>query len=106
MSVSEAVRTRRSVREFLDRPVDYETIRRVLDTARWAPSGCNYQPWEATVLTGEPLAELREKLHAVDWTSSYFRKEMDVKVDWSAYARDRARMQGRAPGTGRRKRAS
>ena len=49
---------------------------------------------------------LRETLRAVDWTSSYFRKETDVKVDWSAYARDRARMQGRAPGTGRRKRVS
>jgi hypothetical protein len=49
---------------------------------------------------------LREKLRAVDWTSSYFRKETDVKVDWAAYARDRARMQGRAPGPGRRKRAT
>lgn len=62
MPVSEAVRTRRSVREFLDTPVPLETIRRVMDTARWAPSGCNYQPWEATILTGEPLAQLREKL--------------------------------------------
>lgn len=62
MQVSEAVRTRRSVREFLDTPVPLGTIRRVLDTARWAPSGCNYQPWEATILTGEPLASLRKKL--------------------------------------------
>lgn len=61
-SVTEAVRTRRSVREFLDRPVPLDTIRRVMDTARWAPSGCNYQPWEATILTGEPLAALRVKL--------------------------------------------
>ena len=62
VSVSQAVTSRRSVREFLDTPVPLETIRRVMDTARWAPSGCNYQPWEATILTGEPLATLREKL--------------------------------------------
>ncbi|MCP9222726.1 nitroreductase [Erythrobacter sp. LQ02-29] len=62
MNVSEAVRTRRSVRAFLDMPVPYEVLHRVLDTARWAPSGCNYQPWEATVLTGAPLEALREKL--------------------------------------------
>ena len=62
MSVSEAVTSRRSVREFLDTPVPLETIRKVMDTARWAPSGCNYQPWEATILTGAPLAQLREKL--------------------------------------------
>ena len=76
MNVSEAVKTRRSVREFLDKPVDLETIRRVLDTARWAASGCNYQPWEATILTGEPLKELREKL-----TSSPMQ---EAEYDWSA----------------------
>ncbi|MBO6608654.1 nitroreductase [Altererythrobacter sp.] len=76
MNVTEAVKSRRSVREFLDKPVDLETIRRVMDTARWAASGCNYQPWEATIVTGEPLAELRAKLSAspmqqaeYDWTA-------------------------------------
>ncbi|MHA6317033.1 nitroreductase [Altererythrobacter sp. CAU 1778] len=62
MNVTEAVTSRRSVRAFSDRPVEFDTIRKVLDTARWTPSGCNYQPWEATILTGEPLAALREKL--------------------------------------------
>ncbi|MBO6944040.1 nitroreductase [Altererythrobacter sp.] len=76
MNVTEAVKSRRSVREFLDKPVDLETIRRVMDTARWAASGCNYQPWEATIVTGEPLAELRAKLSVspmqqaeYDWTA-------------------------------------
>lgn len=59
MNVTEAVTTRRSVREFLDKPVDLDTIRRVMDKARWAASGCNYQPWEATVLTGQPLKDLQ-----------------------------------------------
>ena len=62
MNVTEAVTTRRSVRQFLDKPVDYETIRRVMDKARWSPSGCNYQPWHATIVTGAPLAELRARL--------------------------------------------
>ena len=34
MSVSEAVTSRRSVREFLDTPVPLETIRKVMATAR------------------------------------------------------------------------
>ena len=33
-----------------------------MDTARWAPSGCNFQPWEATIVTGAPLRELRDKM--------------------------------------------
>jgi hypothetical protein len=42
---------------------------------------------------------LREKLLTVDWTSSFFQKEKDVRVNWGAYARDRARMRGFAPVT-------
>ena len=62
MNVTEAVTTRRSVREFLDKPVELETLRRVMDKARWAASGCNYQPWEATILTGQPLKDLQAKI--------------------------------------------
>ena len=62
MSVSEAVASRRSVRAFRDTPVPIETLRRVLDRARWAPSGCNFQPWEATVVAGEPLRALQERM--------------------------------------------
>ncbi|MDG2003123.1 MAG: nitroreductase [Novosphingobium sp.] len=63
-TVSEAVLSRRSIRDFTDRPVPLQVLRRVLDTARWAPSGCNFQPWEATVLTGEPLRSLQATLRA------------------------------------------
>ena len=64
MTVSEAVATRRSIRAFLDKPVDHATVRRVLDQARMAPSGCNFQPWEATVLAGQPLKALQDVLLA------------------------------------------
>ena len=64
MNVSEAVLSRRSIRAFQDRPVSLETVRGVLENARWAPSGCNFQPWEATVLTGAPLHKLQQRLLA------------------------------------------
>jgi len=59
MNVTEAVRSRRSIRAFKSTPVPHDVVSQILDTARWTPSGCNYQPWEATVLTGQPLAELQ-----------------------------------------------
>lgn len=62
MSVTEAVTTRRSIRAFLDKPVDLETLTRVMEKARFTPSGCNFQPWEATILTGEPLKALQERM--------------------------------------------
>ncbi len=62
MNVTEAVKSRRSVRAFTDTPVELETMRRVMDSARWTASGCNYQPWEATILTGQPLANFQAKI--------------------------------------------
>lgn len=64
MNVSEAVTSRRSCRAFLDKPVDLAIVRRVLDKARMAPSGCNFQPWRATVLSGDKLREVQAAMAA------------------------------------------
>ena len=61
-TVSEAVASRRTVRAFLPKPVPLDAVERILDKARMAPSGCNFQPWEATVLTGAPLAALQAEM--------------------------------------------
>ena len=58
MKVSEAVASRRSVRAFLDKPVDRAVIARVLEKAQRAPSGGNTEPWHGIVLTGAPLQKL------------------------------------------------
>ncbi|MCX2929388.1 nitroreductase [Mycobacterium sp. CVI_P3] len=60
MDVYEAVRSRRAVRGFIDRPVAPEVLHRVLAAASWAPSGSNIQPWRIYVVTGAPLAELKK----------------------------------------------
>jgi len=62
MSVSEAVITRRAVREFTDRPVAEELIKDVLQTACYAPSGSNIQPWNVYVLTGGALAQALQSI--------------------------------------------
>jgi nitroreductase len=43
MEVMEAIRTRRSVRSYLNKPVEDETLNRVLEAARLAPSANNRQ---------------------------------------------------------------
>ncbi len=58
MNVTDAVATRRSVRAFTDQPVEREVLNRVLKKAQRAPSGGNTQPWNAVVLTGEPMQKL------------------------------------------------
>ena len=48
--MTEIMRTRRSIREFTDRPVEKHLIDRIIDCARFAPSGCNSQSTEFVVV--------------------------------------------------------
>ncbi|MEM9013978.1 MAG: nitroreductase [Pseudomonadota bacterium] len=52
MNVEDAVKTRISVRAFLDDPVSADEIDAILDIARWSPSGGNLQPWRVDVVLG------------------------------------------------------
>jgi nitroreductase len=62
MDVYEAVRSRQSVRGFLDRPVPPEIVARILSAARQAPSGGNLQPWHIYVLSGAKLQDLMARV--------------------------------------------
>jgi len=50
MDAEEAILTRRSIREYTDRPVSPDDVSALLEAARWAPSGLNNQPWRFTVI--------------------------------------------------------
>jgi len=57
---------RRSVRHFKPNPVPESLIRRVLESARFAPSGGNHQPWKFTAVTDQEfIAQLEETIHGV-----------------------------------------
>jgi nitroreductase len=45
MDVLSAIRTRRSVRTYEDRPVEREQLMEIIRAGTWAPSGLNNQPW-------------------------------------------------------------
>lgn len=53
--VERTVLTRRSVRNFSDKPVPEPLIRRVLEAGRFAPSSGNCQPWKFVVVTDRAL---------------------------------------------------
>jgi nitroreductase len=50
MELSEALRTTGAVRDYTDQAVDDAVLARVLDTARFAPSGANAQAWRIVVV--------------------------------------------------------
>ena len=62
MSLGDAIRSRRSVRGYLDRPVSRDVLHAVFDLARHAPSNCNVQPWKVYVATGSLRDRLRETM--------------------------------------------
>lgn len=59
MNVTDAVMSRISVRAFRDTPVPRETITGLLETAKYAPSGGNVQPWHVYVLEGTGMARFK-----------------------------------------------
>lgn len=58
-TVSEALAARRSVRGFLDKPVDLVLIRSMLERASRSPSGGNLQPWHIDVVTGDAMTRFK-----------------------------------------------
>jgi nitroreductase len=54
MDLYEAIKNRRSHRFYNPDPVPRDVLERVFAAALWAPSGTNQQPWDITVLTGQP----------------------------------------------------
>ncbi len=48
--VLDAIFSRRSVRDYLDKPVPREIVEKVLLAGIWAPSGLNNQPWRFAIV--------------------------------------------------------
>ena len=79
MNVKDTIKARKSTRAFLNKPVEKEKIIRILDAARFAPSGVNTQPWSVAVVSGEKKQYLQDKMEAL------FRSGEKANMDYSYY---------------------
>lgn len=82
-AVADTIRSRRSIRAFLPKPVPRETILELLDLAACAPSGVNTQPWQVHVLTGNT----REKVVAAI-LSEYENPTFERKGEYAYYPQE------------------
>jgi nitroreductase len=67
MELSDVMRTTAAVRSFADEAVPVEVLHRVLDDARFAPSGGNQQGWHVIVVRDPPLRRRLADLSAGTW---------------------------------------
>lgn len=65
MDTLQALRTRRSVRHYQDKPVPKELLAEIVDCARLAATARNTQPWEFVVVTEK--ADLQRLAAMVDY---------------------------------------
>ena len=71
----ELVKKRRSIRRFKPDPIPDEYIEKIIEVARWAPSGFNMQPWEFVVVK---KPELRKKI--VQYISEYWKQAKSMEA--------------------------
>jgi iodotyrosine deiodinase len=76
-----AMRARRTVREFSDRPVPFELVRNAVATAATAPSGANLQPWRFVVVS-DPQRKRRLRVGAEQQERAFYRSR--ASAEWLA----------------------
>jgi nitroreductase len=57
MDALEAIRKRRSIREFTGEPVPREHLEQIVDAGRMAATGYNHQPWDFIVITRKDIID-------------------------------------------------
>ena len=79
MNVDQALKNRKSVRAFLDRPVESKKINAILSSASHSPSGANTQPWQVAVVSGDTKMRLQKKIETA------FRNGVKPGMDFQYY---------------------
>ncbi len=69
MEIFEAIKKRRSCREFLPDPIPDALIGKILEAAIWAPSPLNSQPWSFYVITSKKIKDkiFNETVRCKEW---------------------------------------
>jgi nitroreductase len=67
MDFLDLVKKRRSVRNYLDKPVEEPLLEKVLEAGRLAPSACNKQPWVFIVLRDNSSRQKLEQVYNKAW---------------------------------------
>jgi F420 biosynthesis protein FbiB-like protein len=78
--VTDAIKTRRSIRKYSTRQVTKATLDEILEAARWAPSAHNAQPWRFAVLTDSPTKKVLAEAMAKALVEDLIKNKVSAKL--------------------------
>ena len=73
-SFLDLVKHRRTIRRFKPDPVPDDYVEKIIDAARWAPSGYNMQPWDFVVIKDKKIKDT-----IVQWVRDYHKLIMKTE---------------------------
>ena len=86
MELKDAIAKRYSVRSYLDKKVDKELVKEILEVSKRAPSGVNSQPWKVYVVMGntkdELIKEACEKFDKGEMEKEEYQVYPSERPDW------------------------
>ncbi len=83
MDALEAIRKRRSVRQYTGDPIPREDLEKIVDAGRLAASGGNAQPWDFIVITErETIDKLKVAARWMDKAGAIIAVVMDPSSRW------------------------
>jgi len=77
----EFVKTRRTIRAIRPDPISEDVVDRLIEAARWAPSGFNMQPWEFVVVNDLALRKAIKKV-VDDYRANDFFAMEATREEW------------------------
>ncbi len=89
MEMHEAIRNRRSIRRYQDRPVEKEKLEKILEAAIWAPSSENEQPWHFIVVQDKGMIERIADISVSGAVRLFGRKRPELEKRFEAMEKEK-----------------
>jgi coenzyme F420-0:L-glutamate ligase/coenzyme F420-1:gamma-L-glutamate ligase len=81
------IKSRRSIRKYIEKPVSAEVVRSILEAASFAPSAHNAQPWRFVVLTQDEQKNSLANAMAQVWLKELEMDRIPKNIRWATVNR-------------------
>jgi nitroreductase len=81
MDVFEAIKNRRSIRQYKPDPIDDKTIEKILEAAHWAPSWSNQQCWRFVIVRDPGIkSEIADTLNKITVDNEFVENAAAISI--------------------------